>query len=92
MRPRATPHRRCRLSRGFCAPRTRWPALLADGTELFVGRIAFAADGPAFTLMVDSGDPPDAAALAGENTPKCLRTRLRVCLPARPRPSLRVAH
>jgi hypothetical protein len=28
---------------------------LADGTEVFVGRIAFAADGPAFTLP---GPPP----------------------------------
>ena len=39
---------------------------LADGTELLVGRIAFAADGPAFTLPVDDGDPPDFAALARE--------------------------
>ena len=39
---------------------------LADGTELLDGRIAFAADGPAFTLPVDDGDPPDFAALAGE--------------------------
>ena len=39
---------------------------LADGTELFVGRIAFAAEGPAFALPPDDGDPPDFAALAGE--------------------------
>ena len=39
---------------------------LADGTELLVGHIAFAADGPAFTLPPDAGDPPDFAALAGE--------------------------
>jgi hypothetical protein len=31
---------------------------LADGTELLVGHIAFAADGPAFTLPADDGDPP----------------------------------
>jgi hypothetical protein len=38
---------------------------LADGTEVFVGRIAFAADGPAFTLPgpPDEGDPPDFASL-----------------------------
>ena len=34
---------------------------LADGTELFVGSIAFAAEVPP-----DDGDPPDFAALAGE--------------------------
>ena len=39
---------------------------LADGTELLIGRIAFAADGPAFALTVDAGDPPDFAALARE--------------------------
>ena len=39
---------------------------LADGTELFVGRIAFAAEGPACNLPPDDGDPPDFAALAGE--------------------------
>ena len=39
-------------------------ARLADGTELFVGHIAFAADGPAFSLPPDAGDPPDFAALA----------------------------
>ena len=32
---------------------------LADGTELFVGRIAFAAEGPAFALPPDDGDRPD---------------------------------
>ena len=35
---------------------------LADGTELLVGSIAFAADGPAFALPVDAGDPQDCAA------------------------------
>ena len=39
---------------------------LAHGTELLVGPIAFAADGPAFTLPPDAGDPPDFASLAGE--------------------------
>ena len=39
---------------------------LPDGTELLVGRITFAADGPAFTLPPDDSDPPDFAALAGE--------------------------
>ena len=39
---------------------------LADGTELLVGHITFAADGPAFTLPVDDGDPLDFAALARE--------------------------
>jgi len=34
---------------------------LADGTELLVGHIAFAADGPACTLPADDGDPPDFA-------------------------------
>ena len=38
----------------------------ADGTELFVGRIAFAAEGPAFAVPPDDGDPPDFAALAAE--------------------------
>ena len=45
---------------------------LADGTEVFVGRIAFAADGPAFAAdgpaftlpgPPDEGDPPDFASL-----------------------------
>jgi hypothetical protein len=31
---------------------------LADGTELLVGRIAFTAKGPAFSLPPDAGDPP----------------------------------
>ena len=41
---------------------------LPDGTELFVGRITFAAEGPAFSLPPDAGDPgpPDFAALAAE--------------------------
>jgi Reverse transcriptase (RNA-dependent DNA polymerase) len=39
---------------------------LADGTELILGSISFAAEGPAFTLPPDEGDPPDFAALAGE--------------------------
>ena len=39
---------------------------LSDGTQLLVGHIAFAAEGPAFTLPLDDGDPPDFAALAGE--------------------------
>jgi hypothetical protein len=36
---------------------------LANGTELFVCHIAFAADGPAFSLPPDAGDPPDFAEL-----------------------------
>ena len=39
---------------------------LADATELLVGHIAFATDGPAFTLPPDAGDPPHFATLAGE--------------------------
>ena len=42
---------------------------LADGRELLdvlVSRIAFAADGLAFTLPDDDGDPPDFAALADD--------------------------
>ena len=35
---------------------------LADRTELFVGRIAFAAEGTAFALPPDDGDPPVFAA------------------------------
>ena len=31
---------------------------LADSTGLLVGKISFAADGPAFTLPADDGDPP----------------------------------
>jgi hypothetical protein len=38
----------------------------ADGTELLVGHVTFAAAGPAFTLPPDTGDPPDFAALAHE--------------------------
>ena len=37
---------------------------LADGTELLVGSIAFAAEGPALSLPPDAGDPPELAALA----------------------------
>ncbi len=41
--------------------------MLPDGTELFVGRISFAAEGSAFSLPLgDGGDPPDFAALAAE--------------------------
>ena len=40
-------------------------ATLADGTELFVGSMAFAAEGPAFTLQPDDGDSPEFAILAG---------------------------
>ena len=39
---------------------------LADDMELLVGHIAFATDGPAFTLPVDDGAPAHFAALAGE--------------------------
>ena len=39
---------------------------LPDGTELFVGRIAFNAEEPAFSLPPDDGNPPDFAALAAE--------------------------
>ena len=39
---------------------------LSDGTQLLVGHVAFAAEGPAFTLPLDDGDPPDLAVLAGE--------------------------
>ena len=39
---------------------------LADGTQLFVGLIAFAAQGPAFALPPDDGNSPDFAALAGK--------------------------
>ena len=61
---------------------------LADGTALLVGRIAFAAaGGPAFTLQVDGGDPPDFAALAGEYAHVCLRARRRVCRRTAARPS-----
>ena len=38
---------------------------LPEGTELFIGRITFAADGPAFTLPPD-GNPPEFAASAEE--------------------------
>ena len=37
---------------------------LADGTELLVGHVTFAAAGPAFSLPQETGDPPDFAALA----------------------------
>ena len=40
---------------------------LPDGTELFIGRIIFAADGPAFTLQPEDEDPPEFAALADES-------------------------
>jgi hypothetical protein len=40
--------------------------MLPDGTELIVGRISFAAEGPAFNLPPADGDPPDFAALAAE--------------------------
>ena len=39
---------------------------LPDGTELFISSITFAADGPAFTLPPEDGDPPEFAALADE--------------------------
>ncbi len=39
---------------------------LADGTELLVGSIAFSAEGPAFSLPPDAGDPPEFAALPAE--------------------------
>jgi hypothetical protein len=39
---------------------------LPDGTKLFVGSITFAAEGPAFSLPPDAGDPPDFAELAAE--------------------------
>ena len=72
--PWAAPHRRRCVSRGASAV---WAedtlaglaetgTTLANGTELLVGRIAFTADGLAFALPVDDGDPPDFAALAGE--------------------------
>ena len=63
---------------------------LADGTELLVGRITFAADGPAFTLPSDDSDPPDFAALAGvgpANTPMCLPAPPRACPPTAARRS-----
>ena len=39
---------------------------LPDGPELFIGRITFATDGPAFTLPPEVGNPPGFAALAAE--------------------------
>ena len=39
-------------------------ATLADGTELLVGCIAFA-EGTAFSLPPDAGEPPEFAGLAG---------------------------
>jgi hypothetical protein len=39
---------------------------LADGMELLVGRISFAADGPAFIFPPGAGDPQEFAALAAE--------------------------
>jgi hypothetical protein len=39
---------------------------LADGTDLLVGYVSFAAEGPAFTLPPGAGDPPDFAELAHE--------------------------
>ena len=39
---------------------------LADGTELLVGRIAFAVEGPVFTLPPDGSDPQEFASLATE--------------------------
>ena len=39
---------------------------LTDGTELFVGCIAFAVEGPALAVPPDDSDPPKFAALAGE--------------------------
>ena len=39
---------------------------LVDGTTLLTGSITFAAEGPAFTLPPDAGDPPEFAALAAE--------------------------
>ena len=48
---------------------------LDDATELLVGRIAIAADGPAFALPVPQTSPRWLA-----STPTRLRTRRRVCL------------
>ena len=51
---------------------------LADGTKLFVGSIAFAAEGRAFALPPNDGDPPEFATLAGKYSnvlagqPSCL--------------------
>ena len=39
---------------------------LDDGTDLFIGSVSFAVDGPAFVLPAEDGDPPDAAALVAE--------------------------
>ncbi len=52
-------------------------ATLADGTELLVGRIAFAVEGPAFTLPPEGGDPPEFAS-------ESLALNLATCSEARP--------
>ncbi len=53
---------------------------LADGTELLVFHVAFAADWPAFTLTPDDGDPPDLPHWP-VSMPTCLRARHRSCPP-----------
>ena len=40
--------------------------LADDDSELFVGRPAFAAEGTAFALPPDDGEPSESATLAGE--------------------------
>ena len=52
---------------------------LADGTELFVGLIAFAAEGQAFALPPDDGDPPNSRSWL-ENLN--MQMSLLACLPA----------
>jgi hypothetical protein len=39
---------------------------LDKGTDLFIGSISFAVDGPAFVLPAEDGEPPDTAALIAE--------------------------